>query len=99
MHTFAGVKVLEDGTVRAAPHLVDLPDFSGQTAADKGPVVFDYRREDGVLRWQIALPVGVIGRLIPRWTRNRAAGRLQFDHRRNLKSQGLPLGKREFPDP
>ena len=70
MHTFAGVKVLEDGTVRAAPHLVDLPDFSGQTAADKGPVVFDYRREDGVLRWQI-----------------------------NLKSQGLPLGKREFPDP
>lgn len=62
MHTFAGVKVLEDGTVRAAPHLVDLPDFSGQTAADKGPVVFDYRREDGVLRWQIALPVGVIGR-------------------------------------
>lgn len=64
MRSIAGVKLLEDDTVRIAPHMMDLPDLSGQAATDKGPVRFDYRKEDGVWTYRIELPEGLSGRFI-----------------------------------
>lgn len=62
IRTVAGVHVGEDGRVRVAPHTMDLPDLRGQAATLRGPVRFDYRKDEAG-RWQYAvtLPEGMTG--------------------------------------
>ena len=65
IHTAAGIKTQQSGELLVTPHLMDLPDLSGQAAAEKGPVVFDYH-QDSPGQWQylLELPLGMKGRFV-----------------------------------
>lgn len=46
IHTQAGIKAQKNDELLVTPHLMDLPDLSGQAVTDKGPVMFDYRWDE-----------------------------------------------------
>lgn len=65
IHTLAGIKTQQNGELLVTPHLMDLPDLSGQAATDKGSVMFDYRRDEtGKWQYLLELPAGMKGRFV-----------------------------------
>lgn len=65
VHTIAGIGRQADGMLRVAPHLMDLPDLSGQAITEKGPVLFRYWRDsDGHWQYELEVPAGLAGRFV-----------------------------------
>ncbi len=65
IRVFAGIRMEQNGDILVTPHVMDLPDLSGQAAVDKGVVRFDYRKnETGQWKYALELPAGMMGRFI-----------------------------------
>lgn len=65
IRTLAGIRTQQNGELLVIPHLIDLPDLSGQAAADNGPVMFDYRRDEtGKWQYVLELPSGMKGHFV-----------------------------------